>query len=167
MTKAAYSEEVTMTDTPTVGTSNTDQFRSWDGDGGAFWTERADRFDQGMAGYHGGLLTAADIQRDSAILDIGCGSGQVTRDAARIAQDGSALGVDLSSTLLSLARALTIGERLTNATFVQADAQIHDFGESRFDVALSADTARCSSVTGRRRSPTSRAPSEQAAASCS
>ncbi|WP_020417964.1 class I SAM-dependent methyltransferase [Amycolatopsis sp. ATCC 39116] len=126
-----------MTDTPTVDSSNTDQFRSWDGGNGAFWTERAERFDEGMSGYHGELLKAAEIQQDSAILDIGCGSGQVTRDAARIARGGSALGVDLSSTLLDLARALAAEERLTNAAFVQADAQLHDFGESRFDVAVS------------------------------
>jgi SAM-dependent methyltransferase len=126
-----------MTDTPAVDSSNTDQFRSWDGAGGAFWTERAERFDQGMAGYHGELLKAASIQQDSVILDIGCGSGQVTRDAARIADEGSALGVDLSSTLLDLARTLAAKDQLINATFVQADAQVHDLGESRFDVAVS------------------------------
>ncbi|WP_199432100.1 class I SAM-dependent methyltransferase [Qaidamihabitans albus] len=126
-----------MTDTPTVDSSNTDQFRSWDGGSGEFWTSRAERFDQGMAGYHGELLTAAGIQQDSLVLDIGCGSGQVTRDAARIAHEGSALGVDLSSTLLDLARALAEKDQLTNATFVQADAQVHDFGESLFDVAVS------------------------------
>ncbi|MEV0705130.1 methyltransferase domain-containing protein [Saccharopolyspora sp. NPDC050389] len=126
-----------MTDTPTVDSSNTDQFRSWDGGSGAFWTERAQRFDQGIAGYHGELLNAADIQQDSLVLDIGCGSGQVTRDAARIAHEGSALGVDLSSTLLDLARTLAAKDQLNNATFVQADAQVHDFGESRFDIAVS------------------------------
>ena len=126
-----------MTETPTVDSSNTDQFRSWDGAGGAFWTERAERFNQGMADYHRELLNAAGIQRDSQLLDIGCGSGQVTRDAARIALEGSALGVDLSSTQLDLARTLAAREQLTNVRFVQADVQVHDFGESRFDVAVS------------------------------
>ncbi|WP_409464586.1 class I SAM-dependent methyltransferase [Amycolatopsis sp. GA6-003] len=126
-----------MTDAPTFDLSNADQFRSWDGGSGAFWTERAERFDQGMAGYHGELVKAAGIQRDSAVLDIGCGSGQLTRDAARIAADGSALGVDLSSAQLDLARALAEKDGLANATFVQADAQVHDFGESCFDVAVS------------------------------
>ncbi|TDD40697.1 class I SAM-dependent methyltransferase [Saccharopolyspora elongata] len=125
-----------MSDTPKVDSSNTDQFRSWDGGSGAFWTERAQRFDQGISGYHGELLNAADIQQDSLVLDIGCGSGQVTRDAARIAHEGSALGVDLSSTLLDLARTLAVKDQLYNATFVQADAQVHDFGESRFDIAV-------------------------------
>ncbi|MGC7094493.1 class I SAM-dependent methyltransferase [Amycolatopsis lurida] len=126
-----------MTDTPTVDSSNTDQFRSWDGGGGTFWTEYSDRFNEGMAGYHGELLAAADIQPDSVVLDIGCGSGQVTRDAARAAPGGSALGVDLSSPMLDLARTLAAKDQLTNATFVQADAQVHDFGEARFDIAVS------------------------------
>lgn len=126
-----------MTDTPAVDSSNTEQLRSGDGGSGAFWTERAERFDQGVAGYHGDLVKAAGIQQDSVILDIGCGTGQVTRDAARIAHQGSALGVDLSSAQLDLARALAAKDQLTNATFVQADAQVHDFGESRFDVAVS------------------------------
>ncbi|TVT52780.1 methyltransferase domain-containing protein [Amycolatopsis rhizosphaerae] len=126
-----------MTAIPAVDSSNTDQFRSWDGAGGAFWAERAERFDQGIAGYHGELVKAAGLRRDSVVLDIGCGSGQVTRDAARIASEGSALGVDLSSPLLELARTLAAKDQLANATFVQADAQVHDFGESRFDVAVS------------------------------
>jgi SAM-dependent methyltransferase len=120
-----------------IDSSNTDQFRSWDGDGGDFWTERADRFDEGMAGYHVELLKAADVQRDSSVLDIGCGSGQVSRDAASIAHEGAVLGVDLSSTLLNLARTLTEKAGLRNATFVQADAQVHDFREASFDVAIS------------------------------
>ncbi|PRX45010.1 ubiquinone/menaquinone biosynthesis C-methylase UbiE [Prauserella shujinwangii] len=126
-----------MTHTPAVDSSNADQLRSWDGASGAFWTERAERFDQGMAGYHDTLLRAAGIRPDSVVLDIGCGSGQVTRDAARIAREGSALGVDLSSTLLALARTLAAKDQLTNAMFVQADAQVHDFGAARFDVAVS------------------------------
>jgi SAM-dependent methyltransferase len=126
-----------MSDTPFVDASNIAQLRSWDGDGGAFRVQYADRFDQGMAGYHGTLLAAADLQPDSATLDIGCGSGQVTRDAARNAPDGSALGVDLSSPMLDLARARAAREGLANATFVQADAQVHDLGEARFDRAVS------------------------------
>ena len=109
-----------MTHAPAIDSSNADQFRSWDGGGGTFWTEYSDRFDEGMAGYHGTLLAAAGIQPDSATLDIGCGSGQVTRDAARVAPNGAALGVDLSSPLLDLARALAAKEQVTNATFVQA-----------------------------------------------
>jgi SAM-dependent methyltransferase len=120
-----------------VDSLNADQLRAWDGASGAFWVERAERFDQGMAGYHDELLKAAGLLPDSAILDIGCGSGQVTRDAARTSHRGSALGVDLSSSMLRLGRSLAAKDNLDNVAFVQADAQVYDFGESRFDVAVS------------------------------
>ncbi|BBY66743.1 class I SAM-dependent methyltransferase [Mycolicibacterium helvum] len=120
-----------------LDSANLDQFHAWDGANGIFWSDRADRFDQGMAAYHPELLNAAGIHDDSAVLDIGCGAGQVTRDAARIAHRGSALGVDLSSPLLELATTRAAAEALSNVSFVQADAQVYDFGESRFDTAVS------------------------------
>lgn len=71
------------------------------------------------------------------MLDVGCGNGQTTRDAARAAFDGSAVGVDLSSRMVEFARRLAAAERIANATFHQADAQIHPFVEGSFDVAIS------------------------------
>ncbi|ORA60376.1 class I SAM-dependent methyltransferase [Mycobacteroides franklinii] len=126
-----------MLEIPALDSTNLDQFHAWDGANGLFWSDRAERFDQGMAAYHNGLLDAAGIMKDSAVLDIGCGAGQVTCDAARIAQQGSVLGIDLSSTLLEVAGTRALTEELRNVSFVQADAQVYDFGESRFDVAVS------------------------------
>ena len=71
------------------------------------------------------------------MLDIGCGTGQTTRDAARRASAGGALGVDLSADMIALARQLAAAEGLPNARFEQADAQIHPFGQGPFDVAIS------------------------------
>ncbi|WP_204985497.1 class I SAM-dependent methyltransferase [Mycobacteroides franklinii] len=117
--------------------TNAGQAHSWDGDNGDFWSKRAERFDQGMSNFHPELLRAAEIYEGSTILDIGCGAGQVTRDAARIAQRGSVLGLDLSSSLLQVARRLAVEEQVHNASFVQADAQVYEFADLRFDVALS------------------------------
>lgn len=124
-----------------VDPSNTDQLRGWDGDEGEYWTQRADRFDEGIAGYHDRFLGAAAIGPDAKVLDIGCGSGQTTRDAARRATGGSVLGVDLSSRMLELARRRAEREDLANATFEQADAQVHPFPEGHFDVAISRNGA--------------------------
>lgn len=120
-----------------VDPSNEDQFAAWDGDTGEFWANRADRFNEGVARYHDQLVDAAAISAGATVLDIGCGAGQTTRDAARIAADGSALGVDLSARMIALARELATGEELPNATFEQADAQVHPFHEQHFDVAIS------------------------------
>lgn len=120
-----------------VDPSNVEQFRSWDGNQGDYWAARADRFNEGVAEYHGQFLDTAAIDTTANVLDIGCGSGQATRDAARRATAGSALGVDLSSGMIKLARRLAEQERVPNAAFQQVDAQVHPFPEQYFDVAIS------------------------------
>lgn len=117
--------------------SNAGQVGAWDGSEGAFWTAQAQRFNETLAQSHGPFLAAAAIRTDDHVLDIGCGTGQATRDAARIAVNGSALGVDLSSQMLALARRTAFAEGLDNVEFQQADAQIHPFGDSAFDAAIS------------------------------
>lgn len=126
-----------MTDSIQIDPTNADALSSWDGDTGAFWTERADRFDEGVARYQDTLLAAAAIPAHATVLDIGCGSGQTTRDAARRATGGSVLGVDLSSSMIELARRRADREGLTNVSFLQADAQVQPFPDQHFDVVLS------------------------------
>ena len=120
-----------------VASSNAEQLREWDGEVGAFWAANAERFDAGIAAHHGPLMAAAAIQPADRVLDVGCGAGQTTRDAARAASSGSVLGVDLSSRMLEVARRVTAAEGVTNARFEQADAQICPFPAGSFDAAIS------------------------------
>lgn len=120
-----------------VHPSNAEQLRAWDGDEGGYWADHASYFDRSVAGYHEALLDAARIARTDRVLDIGCGTGQTTRDAARAASDGSALGVDLSTQMLDHAQRQAAIEGVENATFLQADAQIHPFEAGSFDVGIS------------------------------
>jgi SAM-dependent methyltransferase len=71
------------------------------------------------------------------VLDVGCGAGQTTRDAARLAVAGSVLGVDVSAPMIERARRLTEATGLRNVEFEQADAERHHFTAERFDVAIS------------------------------
>jgi SAM-dependent methyltransferase len=71
------------------------------------------------------------------VLDIGCGTGQTTRAAARRAPAGHALGLDLSAPQLARARALARDEAVTNVAFQQGDAQVHPLPAAGFDVAIS------------------------------
>jgi SAM-dependent methyltransferase len=80
---------------------------------------------------------AAGVGPRDRVLDIGCGTGQSTREAAQAAVAGSALGVDLSAPMLERARQLSDDQGLTNVTFEQADAEVHRFPPSRFDVCIS------------------------------
>jgi SAM-dependent methyltransferase len=117
--------------------SNAGQVGAWDGNEGAFWAAHARRFDESLASCYGPFLTAAAIREGDRVLDVGCGNGQSTRDAARVAINGSALGIDLSSQMLALARETAAGEGIDNVEFRHADAQIHPFGSAEFDVVIS------------------------------
>ena len=83
------------------------------------------------------LRRAYGIERHDQVLDIGCGAGQTTREAARMAAEGGALGVDLSVEAIGRARELAQAGGVRNATFVHADAQVHPFPSERFDLAIS------------------------------
>jgi SAM-dependent methyltransferase len=124
-----------------VHPSNAAQADAWNGDQGALWVTRAERLEEGVAGYRDEFFAAAGIDATARVLDIGCGNGRSTVDAARRATDGSALGVDLSLPMIEFARRVAERERLTNVAFQQADAQIHVFPESAFDIAISRNGA--------------------------
>jgi SAM-dependent methyltransferase len=80
---------------------------------------------------------AARVGSHDRVLDIGCGTGRTTREAARAAVDGSATGVDISAPMLAQARRLSRDEGLRNVTFQQADAQVHRFAPAHFDLCIS------------------------------
>jgi hypothetical protein len=148
--------ETTMdTDEPLIADpSNDGQVGAWDGGEGAFWTTQARRFDETLANCHGPFLTAAAIREGDRVLDVGCGTGLATRDVARIAVNGSALGVDLSSQMIALARETAAADGLDNVEFRQADAQIHPFEDAEFDVVISRMGSMSSAIRSRH-SPTS------------
>lgn len=94
-------------------------------------------YDAELYRYHERLRSALDIGAADRVLDIGCGAGQTTREAARAAVSGSALGVDISAPMLARARRLSREEGLNNLTFVQGNAQDHRFPQEHFDIGIS------------------------------
>ncbi|MCW3839095.1 methyltransferase domain-containing protein [Micromonospora yasonensis] len=116
---------------------NVEQAEAWNGPEGRHWADHAAQWDAVSAELNEALLTAAGINPDDRVLDLGCGNGQTTRLAARRARDGSATGVDLSGPMLQAARTHAAGEGLTNVRFEQGDVQVYRFPPGEFDVALS------------------------------
>lgn len=92
-------------------------------------------YDAELSRYNVRLREAAGVRTDDRVLDIGCGTGQTTRDAARSATAGSALGVDVSRPMVDRARQLSEGIR--NISFEQTDAQVHPFAPEGFTLGLS------------------------------
>jgi SAM-dependent methyltransferase len=117
--------------------ANVEQAVAWDGAEGDRWTEHEERYDASARPMGRRMLDAARITPSDRVLDVGCGCGGSTRDAARLAVRGTVLGVDLSRRMLERARERSRAEGLSNIRFERADAQIHPFHEGAFDVAIS------------------------------
>jgi SAM-dependent methyltransferase len=83
------------------------------------------------------LRRACGIRSRDHVLDIGCGTGHTTREAARTAQLGNAFGVDISASAIARARELAQEQRLCNVVFECANAEVYPFPHERFDVAIS------------------------------
>jgi len=83
------------------------------------------------------LRPAWGVQPHERVLDVGCGSGQTTCEAARLARAGSAVGIDVAAPAIERARELARAQGIRNVTFERADAQVHPFPQERFDLATS------------------------------
>ena len=96
-----------------------------------------DFYDGELRAHHEHLRAALGIGSGDAVVDIGCGTGLTTREAARAAAPGRVLGVDVSERMLARARELTAAEGIENVRYELGDAQVHRFDPAGFDVAIS------------------------------
>jgi SAM-dependent methyltransferase len=116
---------------------NAHQAQAWNGYEGQHWADHHDRYDAVNSGFNEPLLAAAQIRDGDRVLDIGCGNGQVTRLAARLAKTGRVTGIDLSAPMLGRARELAEAEGIDNLDLIHSDAQTYPFGDEALDVAIS------------------------------
>jgi SAM-dependent methyltransferase len=116
---------------------NVEQAAAWDGPSGARWVAREEFQNAALALPTEHLFAAAAIDSSDHVLDVGCGTGATTRRAARLAVEGDALGVDLSTAMLARARERAAADGLTNVAFERADAQVHPFAAGAFDWVIS------------------------------
>jgi SAM-dependent methyltransferase len=108
----------------------------WNGRPANVWVTEAERFDSMLAPFGRRLLTAAVLKPGEQVLDVGCGNGAVSLEAARaVGRGGRVTGVDLSALMLGVARRRAQEQRL-DVHFVQGDAQTASFDQA-FDVIVS------------------------------
>lgn len=116
---------------------NIQQAEAWNGWEGEAWADNAPRYDAMMGGFNQPLLELAAIGENDNVLDIGCGTGQLTLLAARQATRAQVVGVDISEPMLTRARADAAEQGIANVRFDQADAEVRPFEEGGFDIVIS------------------------------
>jgi len=127
-------------------TANRDQVEHWnDSEATGDWVTYQERYDRMLEPFAGLILGAAALTPGEQVLDVGCGCGATTLAAARAVAPGAVTGIDLSAAMLARASHNAALAGLGNASFEQADAQVHGFSASydavisRFGVMFFAD----------------------------
>lgn len=118
-------------------TANRDEVEHWnDSERTGDWVIYQERYDRMLEPFRDPILDAAHLTGGEQVLDVGCGCGATTLAAARAIAPGTAAGVDLSAAMLARARQNAAASDLSNASFEQADAQVHQFATS-YDAVIS------------------------------
>ena len=85
------------------------------------------------------LLALASLAPGERVLDVACGTGLVTFDAARaVGPNGRVLGIDISGGMVDAARQRASERQLSNVSFARMDAETLSLPDASFDVALCA-----------------------------
>lgn len=89
--------------------------------------------------FHEVLLDAAGLEPGQRVLDVGCGFGATTLNAAaRVAPGGSVVGIDNSPEMLLHARQGLGATSSDDVELLEGDAQTHSFEPGSFDAVISA-----------------------------
>jgi SAM-dependent methyltransferase len=116
--------------------ANAEMIEYWNGTGGDAWVARQEAQEAGIALVTEKLLARAELRPGERVIDIGCGTGNVTVEAIRlVSSKGRVLGIDVSEPMLERAKARLFGTE--NVTLVQADATVYPFSGAAFDAAVS------------------------------
>ncbi|MBS3792383.1 ubiquinone/menaquinone biosynthesis methyltransferase [Candidatus Bipolaricaulota bacterium] len=88
------------------------------------------------------LVSIMDIPEDGTVLDLGCGTGKLTRLIADKVSDGKVLGVDLTPEMLEIARKSLPSEQEEVVEFSLGAGEDLALQSNSFDLATSAFTLR-------------------------
>ncbi|MDP4024500.1 class I SAM-dependent methyltransferase [Methylobacterium sp. NEAU 140] len=120
------------------------QAEYWNGPVGARWASNQPILDAVFAPLTEALFARADLAPGARVLDIGCGAGATTLEAAaRVGAGGAVTGADISAPLLAAARARAAadlghaGREGAAIRWIEADVETADLGAGAFTAAIS------------------------------
>lgn len=86
----------------------------------------------------GGNILYLELKPGEKVLDLGCGRGQETLEAAqRVGSTGFVWGVDVTPRMIEVARENAKNKRVTNAQFIQSSMEHVPLEENTLDVVMS------------------------------
>lgn len=105
---------------------------------GRHWRSEAARYDEINRAFGEALIDAAQLSPGEHVLDVGCGAGAITLEAARrVRPGGSVLAIDISPDLVAMARDRTASAGAVEVELIEADAAAYPYDEEAFDVLVS------------------------------
>jgi len=116
--------------------ANEEMAAAWDREAEG-WLAQAERYERAGQRHWTRFLHEVEIRGDERVLDIGCGAGSSTIEAARRAPGGQAVGVDISRRMIEHACQAAEAAAVGNVHFEHADAQVSPLGTAAYDLAIS------------------------------
>ena len=118
--------------------ANDEQIAYWNEKAGPKWVAMQQRLDAQLAPLGDALLERAALLPGERVLDIGCGCGSTTLEAAaRVGPGAAVIGADISRPMLERARERAAAAGLNNTVFTEADAQVFPFVQGQADAVIS------------------------------
>lgn len=122
---------------------------TWDDERVARWLRQSAGIERQLAPVSAALFDAAALEPGETVLDVGCGHGPTTRDAAAaVGTGGRVRGLDVAAGMLQAAAAIPLPDGSAPIDWVEADPvtwspppeqQDHDVVISRFGVMFFSD----------------------------
>ncbi|MCY0898016.1 MAG: class I SAM-dependent methyltransferase [Firmicutes bacterium] len=88
----------------------------------------------GIHAWHQAAIQWMELQPGQRVLDVGCGTGQVTREiAVAVGPQGQVIGLDPAHAMLAQARRLPLPAQAAPITWVKGQAEALPFNDQEFD----------------------------------
>jgi SAM-dependent methyltransferase len=98
----------------------------------------ADRLERQLTPLGDELFAAVALKPGERVLDVGCGTGPTTRQAAAlVGPEGSVTGLDVAPEMIAAARAAPVVADAAPIRWVESDAVTWDSGDEQFDAVIS------------------------------
>jgi SAM-dependent methyltransferase len=115
--------------------ADVEQTSGWNAERAQFWLEHLSAMEVPLIPVAAAIFTAVDLKPGERVLDVGCGAGATTIEAAdRVGPEGRVWGLDISPEMIDVARGRSAAP---NLEWVVADAVEYDLPMDGFDAIIS------------------------------